>query len=404
MPQNTHTMATPIARSSGVSKKTFVITIILVAIIAFICGTRGNELTARLAPLVGIKASSDTLDLSSVQATYQRLKANYDGSLDAKALIAGANRGMVAGAGDDYTVYMDQKETEEFNKDLSGDIGGGVGAEIGVRSGEPTIVRVLPNNPAEKAGLKTGDVVVAVNGKSMQGKLAADVANSIRGEVGTSVRVSVQRAGEVKEYSITREQVTNPSVRYEIKDGVGILTLSRFDGETSKLTRAAAREFVNQKVSRVVLDLRGNGGGYLSAAQDVAGLWLDDKVVVTERTGGKVVDELKSGGSPLLAGIPTVVLVDGGSASASEIVAGALKDHHAATLVGTKTFGKGTVQQIFELNGGASLKVTIARWFTPSGKNITKEGIEPNKKVELTAKDADAGKDPQMTEALRIKL
>jgi carboxyl-terminal processing protease len=197
--------------------------------------------------------------------------------------------------------------------------------------------------------------------------------------------------------------VNNPSVQSSVENGVGRLTITRFDDETGNLARKAAQSFKQQNVKSVILDLRDNGGGYLTAAQDVAGLWLDDQVVVSERTGGKVTEELKSGSDTVLAGIPTVVLVNGSSASASEIVAGALQDHKAATLIGEKTFGKGTVQKVIDLGAGTTLKVTIARWYTPNGKNITKEGITPDQKVGMTAADVDAGKDPQL-EAARKHL
>ena len=147
------------------------------------------------------------------------------------------------------------------------------------------------------------------------------------------------------------------------------------------------------------MDLRGNGGGYLNAAQDVAGLWLEDKVIVSERRGDKIVEELRSRSNAVLKGIPTVVLVNESSASASEIVAGALQDHGAAQLIGKKTFGKGTVQKLVPLGNGAQLKVTVARWYTPNGRNITSEGIEPNQVVELSTEDVDAGRDPQMDAA-----
>jgi len=184
-----------------------------------------------------------------------------------------------------------------------------------------------------------------------------------------------------------------------VTNGVGTLTISRFDSETGTLARAAARDFKSQGVKAIILDLRGNGGGYLTAAQDVAGLWLDNQVVVSERTNGKVVDELKSGSDAILSGIHTVVLVNAGSASASEIVAGALQDHGVAKLVGEKTFGKGSVQKLIALPEGAQLKVTVARWYTPNGKNITKEGITPDITATLAQKDVDAGVDPQLDAA-----
>ena len=206
----------------------------------------------------------------------------------------------------------------------------------------------------------------------------------------------MQRGEEQKEFTITRAEVTDASVRWSIDNGIGTMTMSRFDDDTGRLATQAATEFKAQGVKGVVLDLRGNGGGYLSAAVDVAGIWLDNKVVVTEKANGKVTGTEKTGSNALLGGMKTVVLVNGASASASEIVAGALQDHKAATIVGEKTFGKGTVQKVVNLLDGRLLKVTIARWYTPNGKNITKEGISPDTKVELTSEDANAGRDPQL--------
>jgi len=383
----------------GISKGVFFSSIAIVAVIGFIAGTRGNELLGAVGPLFGLKIETGTLDLSSVQKTYQQLKANYDGTLDTQKLIDGASKGLVAAAGDQYTVFMDAKESKEFDDDLTGQIGGGIGAEIGVRDGKPSIIRVLPNNPAEKAGLKAGDVIALVNDQSTNGWQADKTAAAVRGEAGTTVKLGILRGAESKEFTVTRATVNNPSVESAVENGIGTLTISRFDDETGSLAEKAAQSFRQQGVKGVILDLRGNGGGYLTAAQDVAGLWLTNQTVVSERTNGKVVDELKSGDNALLAGIPTVVLVNGSSASASEIVAGALQDHKAATLIGEKTFGKGTVQKLLDLGGGTKLKVTVARWYTPNGKNITKEGISPDKNVDLTAADADAGKDPQLDAA-----
>lgn len=392
-------MAKTDGQQNGISKNVYFLTIAIVAVVGFIAGTRGTELVGAIAPVLGFKVETGTLDLSAAQKTYQQLKANYDGTVDNQKLIDGASRGLVAAAGDKYTVFMDATEAKQFDNDLSGQIGGGIGAEIGVRNNKPTVIRVIADNPAEKAGLKAGDVIVAVNDQDSTSWLADKTAEQVRGEVGTSVKVSILRGGEKKDFTITRSAVTNPSVRSEVHDGVGTLTISRFDGETSGLARKAAQDFKQQQVKKVILDLRDNGGGYLTAAQDVAGLWLDNKTVVTERTDGKQTDDLKSGGNPILAGIPTVVLVNGSTASASEVVAGALQEYKVATLIGEKTFGKGTVQKVIDLGNGTRLKVTVARWYTPHGRNITKDGIDPDQKVGLSADDVNANLDPQLVAA-----
>ena len=379
---------------------TFVLIVAFAVIIGYMAGTRNDQIVSVVAPVFGIKVETGTLDMASVQSTYRQLKLNFDGPLDQKALIEGATKGMVAASGDAYTVYMNKKEAEEFNKDLSGDIGGGIGAEIGKRSNKPTVLRILADTPAAKSGLQSGDVIVAVNDESADDWSVDDTVSKIRGEIGTTVKIAVIRGTDAKEFTITREKITSPSVDSKIDGTVGIMTMRRFDKTTSEQARTAAQDFKNKGVKSVILDLRGNGGGLLTAAQDVAGIWLDNKVVVSERTNGKVTDELRSGGNPILSGIPTVILVNGSSASASEIVAGALQDHGAAVLVGEKTYGKGSVQKLVDLADGSILKVTVARWYTPKGKNITKQGIEPNQKVTLSADDANAGRDPQLEAAL----
>ena len=395
MPDDEPRVADVPKKDDKVSKSTLLLSVALVAVVAFVAGTRSDQLYAAIAPVFGIKASADTLDTAVLQQAFRELKANYDGSLDAAKLTDGAARGMVAAAGDRYTVFMDKEEAEQFNKDLRGEISG-IGCEIGVRGDRATVLRVLADSPAQAAGMKAGDIFVSVNGEAVEGLDATTVASKVRGEKGTTVKLVMQRGEEQKEFTITRAEVTDASVRWSIDNGIGTMTMSRFDDDTGRLATQAATEFKAQGVKGVVLDLRGNGGGYLSAAVDVAGIWLDNKVVVTEKANGKVTGTEKTGSNALLGGMKTVVLVNGASASASEIVAGALQDHKAATIVGEKTFGKGTVQKVVNLLDGRLLKVTIARWYTPNGKNITKEGISPDTKVELTSEDANAGRDPQL--------
>lgn len=384
----------------GISKNIYFLTIAVTAVLGFVAGTRSNDIFAAIAPVFGIKVATGTIDLSSIEQTYQALSANFDGKLDTQALIDGANSGLVAAAGDKFTVYMNAKEATAFSDDLSGNIGGGIGAEIGMRDNKPTIVKILSGNPAEKAGLLAGDVVDSVNGQSTAGWTSDQTATAIRGDVGTTVKLAVTRGSDLKNFTITRASVDDPSVSSTVTNGIGILTVSRFDDQTGTLAQQAAESFKQQNVKGVILDLRDNGGGYVTAAQDVAGLWLNNKLVVTERTNGQITDQLTSGNTPILAGIPTVVLVNGNTASASEIVSGALQDYKAATLIGEKTYGKGTVQKVLDLGAGTKLKVTVARWYTPNGKNIDKQGITPDQTVTLSSADANAGNDPQMSAAM----
>lgn len=386
-----------LSRDRRIPTTVTILAFVFVAGLGYLAGTFNNSLlSSKLAGLTGTKQ----LDLSSVQETYNALAQNFDGTLDEKKLIEGANKGLVDAAGDQYTVFMNSKESTAFDDSLSGNIGGGIGVELGMRNDLPTVLRVLQGNSAEKAGVQVNDVITQVNGGSIKDKTLNDVVTSIRGDVDTTVKLTINRAGEQKEFNITRSQVNNPSAYGEVKNGIGILTISRFDNDTGSLARAAATSFKQQGVKGVVVDLRGNGGGYVTAAQEVAGIWLDKQLVTSERKGGKVTDELLSTGSPILNGLPTVILVNESSASASEIVAGALHDHKVATLVGHTTFGKGSVQKLVNLSDSAMLKVTIARWYTPNGLNISEKGITPDKTVTRSAEDINAGRDPQLDAAL----
>ena len=370
---------------------------VVVAIIGYMAGAFNVSLmNGGWARLRGV----DAIDLSSVEETYYALAQNFDGELDVKTLIEGANRGLVDAAGDQYTVFMNAEENGAFNDDLSGNIGAGVGIEVGIQNNHPTVLRVLQGNPAEKAGVMVADVIYKVNDEVVIDLTVSEVVEKIRGEEDTSVKLTVIRTGLEKDFSITRQQVNNPSAYGEVVDGVGVLTITRFDDNTGSLSRAIAQDFKDKNVKGVVLDLRGNGGGYVTAAQAVAGIWLDNEIVVTERQGGQVVDDIKTGDNPILDGTPTVVLVNASSASASEIVAGALRDHKKASLFGTTTFGKGSVQKLVNLSNGALLKVTTARWYTPAGVNISETGIEPDTIVERTADDINAGRDPQLDAAV----
>jgi carboxyl-terminal processing protease len=378
-----------------------VIFIIFVAIAAlgYVAGTYNTQIAGAILPVFGIKTYVGTLDLSSLQQTYQQLKANFDGTLNDQALIDGANKGLVAAAGDQYTVYFNKQDAQTFNDDLSGTIGGGIGAEIALRNNVPTIVQVLDNNPAKTAGLQSGDVITKINDEAVGAQTVDQVVAKIRGDVGTTVKLEVTRNSTPMTFTITRAEVNNPSVTSTVSNGLGTITISRFDENTAEQARSAAQSFKNQGVKSVILDLRDNGGGYLDAAQAVAGLWLNDKAVVSEKTNGKTVDTLYSTSDPLLQGLPTVVLVNGNSASASEIVTGALKDYKVATIIGDKTFGKGSVQKLLDLGNGAELKVTVAKWYTPNGYNINQQGITPDKTVSLSADDQNAGRDPQLDAA-----
>lgn len=362
---------------------------IIVALLAgFIGGTRLDQ--------VGTLSDNS---LKPLQETYKALHQNFDGKLDDKKLIEGASRGMVEAAGDPYTVFFNKKESSEFDEDLDGTFSG-IGAELGKKDGKLVIISALDSSPAQKAGLQPNDIIAGVNSEDSSSWSIDKAVSKIRGEKGTTVKLTIVRGEDVSEVVITRDTITDPSVKTEEKDDIGIIRISRFGKDTASLTRQAAEKFANKKA--IVVDLRGNGGGYLDAAQQIASLWLDKgQIVVTERVGGKVRQTHQATGDNTLKGKKTVIIINEGSASASEILAGALQDHKAATIVGQKSFGKGSVQEMVDLENGARLKVTIAKWYTPNGKNIGKHGIEPDVKAVAGEKDTKDS-DSQLQKALDI--
>ena len=375
------------------------LTLVIVAIVSFVAGARSDALFANVASVFGVRTSNKTIDLSSVQKTYQELVANYDGKLDTQKLIYGANRGLVEAAGDPHTAYMDPDETKEFDKSLSGQIGGGIGAEIGLRNNKPTIIKPLENSPAQKAGIKAGEAIVKVNDEASSDWSVEKVVSKIRGEVGTSVKLTLLSDGQTREVSVVRQNIVSPAVESEIDGEIGILKVNRFGDNTVSLSRKYASEFVEKGVKKVILDLRNNPGGTVGAAQGLLGIWLDNQIAMTERRGSEIVKTLRTTGTPILGNMKTVVLINGNSASASEITAGALREYGKATLVGQKSYGKGSVQIVLGLPGGSQMKVTEARWYTPKGKNIDKTGIEPDVKVDLSSDDVNNNADPQMDKA-----
>ncbi len=375
------------------------LTLVIVAIVSFVAGARSDVLFANVASVFGVRTSNKTIDLSSVQKTYQELITNYDGKLDTQKLIYGANRGLVEAAGDPHTAYMDPDETKEFDKSLSGQIGGGIGAEIGLRNNKPTIIKPLENSPAQKAGIKAGEVIVKVNDEASSDWSVEKVVSKIRGEVGTSVKLTLLSGSQTREVSVVRQNIVSPAVESEIDGEIGILKVNRFGDDTVSLSRKYASEFVEKGVKKVILDLRNNPGGTVGAAQGLLGIWLDNQIAMTERRGSEIVKTLRTTGTSILGNMKTVVLINGNSASASEITAGALREYGKATLVGQKSYGKGSVQIVLGLPGGSQMKVTEARWYTPKGKNIDKTGIEPDVKVDLSSDDVNNNVDPQMDKA-----
>jgi carboxyl-terminal processing protease len=382
-------------KPAGVSMAVCLLIAVVVGVIGFAVGTQYRNLSTTI--------SGGGLNYAELDNVYNELQNKYDGELDKTKLIQGAAAGLVTAAGDPYTAYFTAEEAREFSNDLSGTFTG-VGIELGQNADKQLeVVSPLDDSPAKAAGIRARDVITAVNGENSLLWAPEKAVSKIRGEAGTTVKLTILRAGETKEYSITRAKITVPSVESSIENDIGYLRISRFGDDTSSLTAQAAQKFKDSNVRGVILDLRGNGGGYVDAARAVSSLWLKSgTTIVQEKRGDKVLATEKASGQAVLNGIKTVVLIDGGSASASEIVAGALKDNGAAELVGTKSYGKGSVQEMAPLTSGASLKVTIAKWYTPNGTNINKTGIEPDVKVEMTAEEYNGGNDTQRAKAVEI--
>lgn len=411
----------------GKLKKFFVFIAFLIAIvIAFGAGmymAKNNE-------AVGELAKEEVIYLGKLTGKYQEPKEgqiaqNIDFSLywevwdaiknkyvdkegiEDKELFYGSLEGLVRSVGDPYTVFMDPQESLDFEKSLREDSFEGIGAEISIRDNILTIVAPLSDTPAAKAGLQPGDKVLAIDGESTANIGLDDAVQKIRGEEGTVVTLTISRKSfeQARDIDITRGYIVVKSVRVQEKeDGIYVIEITNFKNDTVELFNSAVRDIIAQDPQGIILDVRNNPGGYLDGAVEVASEWVEDGNIVLEEFGDGSKQEYKARGMARLKDIPTVVLVNIGSASASEIVAGALQDHGQAIVLGEKTFGKGSVQSLENFSDQSSIKVTVAKWLTPNGSTIQDKGIEPDIKVEMTEDDYDQVKDPQMDKAMEVLI
>lgn len=342
-------------------------------------------------------------DFSIFWDAWNDVEKNYAlGPLDEQKMVYGAISGMVDSLGDPYSTFMTPDENKSLSDDLKG-VFGGIGAEIGSRDGSITVVAPLKGSPAEKAGILAGDKIVEIDGNSTQDMSVDEVVKEIRGQVGTKVKLKIERDGKDLLFEITRDTIVDKTVNWEMKDGkIAYISISQFKQDTAKELNDQIGDILAHGPNGIILDLRNNPGGSLDTVINVASRFIDkDQVIVTVDYGSNQ-EVYKASGDKRFSGLPMVVLVNEGSASASEILAGALKDYKLATLVGKKTFGKGLVQEISELKDGSSLKLTVAKWLTPNGTYINKNGIAPDVEVDYTEKDFKAGKDPQLDKALQL--
>jgi carboxyl-terminal processing protease len=363
-----------------------------------------------LSLFAGTPAVSNNADLTEFWKVWQLLDEKFAAgtttfTLTPEQKMQGAIDGLVAAYGDPYTAYFPPTDAEAFNADIAGNFSG-VGMEVGLRDNLITIIAPLAGTPAEKAGLMAGDVIVKINGTSTEKMSIDEAVRLIRGPEGSVVTLNVYRVGDLepKDVDVTRATIEIPTVKTEQKGDTFIITLYSFNAIAETKMQDALRAYVKSGANKIVLDMRGNPGGYLQSAVAIASYFLPSgKVVLRESfADGRPETVYRSTGRTLKEFAPKemVVLIDGGSASAAEILAGALSQHDYATLIGTDSFGKGSVQELVPLPSGSALKVTIARWLTPDGTSISLKGLSPEIVVERTPDQRLAGEDPQMKAAL----
>jgi carboxyl-terminal processing protease len=330
-------------------------------------------------------------------------------SINDQDKVWGAIQGLAASLGDPYTVFFPPDENKSFNEQIAGKVNfGGIGMEIGIRDGVITVISPLKGSPSQLVGIRIGDRIIKIEATSTQNMKVEQAVNFIRGPKGTSVKLTVVREGlkEPKEFSVVRDTIVVPVLDTELRsDGIFVIRLYSFSENSPELFNNAIKEFINSKSDKLILDLRGNPGGYLEAAVDMASWFLPTgKVVVQEEfsCGSETKKYTSTGKAVANQNLHFTILINGGSASASEILAGALSEHGIAKLIGEKSYGKGSVQELVQItdNPKTSLKVTIARWLTPKGHSISEEGLKPDIEVKLTADDAAVGKDPQLNRAV----
>lgn len=367
----------------------------------------GTTVTFDLAPALLQSDVPPGVDFSLLWNVWKSIEERYKDSatLDRQKMVQGAADGLVKSLGDPYTVFMKPEDARKFSEDVAGKFFG-IGAELGYKNGV-VIISPLKGLAAERAGVAAGDKIVRIDGTSTIDMTVEDAVMRIRGEKDTKVTLTVERQGraDLLEFIITRELVKVPTLEWTRKtNDIFYLKIHNFFGAVEEDFRAAAKEMQAQGMRKLILDMRNNPGGLLDASINIAAEFVPKgKLIVSADFGnGKSKEEFTSPGGGLLEKTPVVVLMNKGSASASEILAGALKDSSGATLLGERSFGKGTIQEILRLAGGATLKVTAAQWVRPSGKPIGEDGIEPDVKILLTDEESAAGRDPQLDKALEL--
>ncbi|MBI4158074.1 MAG: S41 family peptidase [Candidatus Yanofskybacteria bacterium] len=407
-----------------ISKKLFIPLLLAVLIAGFIGGIffeRSNGIESNLVKTLINRdlGQPDYIDFSLFWDTWNSLHTKYvdEEKLNTKKLLYGAIQGMVNSIGDPYTVFFEPPESKKFQEEISGSFGG-IGIEIGKREGILTVIAPIKDTPAYKAGLEAGDKILRVDNAPTADLSIEEAVNLIRGKRGTPVILTVSSNGaDTRDVEIIRDTIKIPTIEWMMLElegkKVAYLQIFTFNQNVDSEFQKAAQEILKSEAESLIVDFRNNPGGLLDSAINIAGWFLDkDQVVTAEAFRDGSTNEFRSKGNGSLKIYPTVILINSGSASASEIVAGALRDNRGVRLIGEKTFGKGSVQELEKFKDGSSLKVTVAKWLTPNGISISDTGIEPDVKIELPKEKIEKGefefelgtpgKDPQLDRALDI--
>jgi len=391
-------------------RRHFLFYLVILAIVAsFGAGLVIGEETVRKSYLASNEQNQfkSNLNLDIVFEAWKKLSDKYVGSLpDNKAMVYGMAKGMTGALGDPYTVFFEPEKAKKFMEDLKGSFEG-IGAEIGMKDNILTVIAPIKDTPADKAGIKAGDKILKIDGNDTSGLAVDEAVSKIRGVKGTKVKLTLMSEGDAapRDVEITRDVINVKSVVWELKeDNIAYISLSEFTENSVKEFADVAGKVKESPAKKIVLDLRGDPGGYLDAAVDIAGFFLpQNTLVVREDFGGKYpANDYKTQFKPVLDQYPLVILIDKGSASAAEILAGAISEQKGSKLIGEQTFGKGSVQEFISLSDGSTIKVTVAEWLTPKGKSINKEGISPDVEVKISADDIKDKKDPQLDKAIEV--
>jgi carboxyl-terminal processing protease len=399
--------------TSNTKKAGIVVLVVVLVALSFFGGLKAGQNGYTFQPngfkLINQSSQPKNVDYNLLWQTLDLINSDYiDKPVDQQKLLYGAVAGMVAAVGDPYTTFFDPTSYQSFKTELSGNFDG-IGAEVGIKDNEITIIAPLDPSPAKQAGLLPGDIITKINGADATSDTLDQAVDLIRGPKGSTVTLEIYRDSVKKtmDFSIVRDTIAVPSVAYSTKNDNGkmveYINVKDFGDDTESLFAQAATDAENKKATGIIIDLRDDGGGYLDAAVNLASYWVTpgDNIVTEKHSDGTSI-QYPAKGNAEFKSIPTIILINGGSASASEILSGALHDYGFAKLVGEKSFGKGSVQELIPLPYNTALKVTVAKWYTPKGVNINHDGLNPDIPVTRTTDQIQNGQDPQLDKALDL--